>query len=112
VAWRDAARRFGMPGAVAAAALLAMAQVDGLAAAWLAPIALPLLLAVPLSVATSLPALGLWLRRRQLLLTPEEAWTPTVLRRATAYAGAHAAAAARTVSTRELDALGRVARSA
>lgn len=92
VAWRDAARRFGMPGAVAAAAVAAMAQVDGLAALWLAPIALPLLLAVPLSVATSLPSLGLWLRRRQLLLTPEEAWTPTVLRRAMAYAETYTAA--------------------
>jgi membrane glycosyltransferase len=86
VAWRDAARRFGMPGVVAGLAVLAMARVDGLAALWLAPIAAPLLLAVPLSVFSSLPSVGLWLRRRGLLLTPEEAWTPTVLRRATAYA--------------------------
>jgi membrane glycosyltransferase len=92
VAWRDAARRFGVPGTLAALAVLAMAQVDGLAALWLAPIALPLGLAVPLSVATSLPSLGRWLRRHQVLLTPEESWTPTVLRRATPYAQGYAAA--------------------
>lgn len=92
VAWRDAARRFGMPGVVAALAVLAMARVDGLAALWLAPIAAPLLLAVPLSVFSSLPSVGLWLRRRSVLLTPEEAWTPTVLRRAAAYAQRYGAA--------------------
>lgn len=108
VAWRDAARRFGVPGTLAALAVLAMAQVDGLAALWLAPIALPLGLAVPLSVATSLPSLGCWLRRHQVLLTPEESWTPTVLRRATAYAQGYAAAR----STRPVPAALPVAQSA
>ncbi|MGE4551777.1 MAG: glucan biosynthesis glucosyltransferase H, partial [Desulfovibrionaceae bacterium] len=39
---------------------------------WVSPIFIPLILAVPLSVVTSLPGLGNWLRRRGLLLTPEE----------------------------------------
>lgn len=94
VPWGDAARRFGTPGLIAALAVAAMAHADLLAALWLLPIALPLVLAVPLSVASSHVGLGRWARRRQLLLTPEEAWTPTVLRRAAAYAAAASRAAA------------------
>lgn len=51
-------------------------------------VALPLLLAWPIAVASASPALGRWLRRHALLLTPEEAAPPPVLRRAWALANA------------------------
>jgi membrane glycosyltransferase len=92
VPWREAALRFGLPGAAALAVLTLLWRVDVLAALWLLPIALPLLLAVPLCVAASHETLGRNLRRAGLLLTPEEAWAPTVLRRAQQYASAAAAA--------------------
>jgi membrane glycosyltransferase len=92
VPWREAALRFGVPGAVALGVLALLWRVDVLAALWLLPIALPLLLAVPLCVAASYEALGRRLRSAGLLLTPEEAWTPTVLRRARQHATAAIAA--------------------
>jgi len=88
VPWREAGLRFGVPGVVAFAALAMLLRVDTLAALWLLPIALPLVLAVPMCVAASHEALGRWMRRRGLLLTPEEAWTPTVLRKAQQHAAA------------------------
>lgn len=53
-----------------------------------ARVALPLLLAWPIAVASASPALGRWLRRQSLLLTPEEATPPPVPRRAWALADA------------------------
>ena len=47
---------------------------------WVSPIFLPLILAVPVSMLTSRPELGLWLKRRGLLLTPEETDPPRELR--------------------------------
>lgn len=41
---------------------------------WLSPVLLGLIVAVPLSVATSRPTPGAWLRRLGLLLTPEESY--------------------------------------
>lgn len=105
VAWGDAARRFGVPGAVAGVALAITSQVDLLAALWLLPVALPLLLAVPLSVMSSHAAVGKWARKRELLLTPEETWTPTVLRRAWQHAAT--AAIRQTVSVKPLQAAAR-----
>jgi membrane glycosyltransferase len=64
--WRDALRRFG-PWALPAAAVAWLAKVPTLAPVWL-----PLLLAVPLAVWTSRPEVGAWLRRRGLWLTPDE----------------------------------------
>ncbi|KHK01495.1 glucans biosynthesis glucosyltransferase MdoH [Desulfovibrio sp. TomC] len=46
---------------------------------WVCPIFGPLLLAIPLSVATSLPGLGRWLKSLGLLLIPEEVDTPREL---------------------------------
>jgi membrane glycosyltransferase len=79
---RDAAPAL-LPLAGVALAVLGMALMlsDSLAW-WLAPLALPLLLAWPLAVATASPALGRWLQRRGLLLIPEEVAPPTVLRQA------------------------------
>ncbi len=84
--WRDAARPLAPLGLLAVALLGAAWWVDAGAALWLAPVTLPLLLAVPLTVWGSRPALGRWLRRAGLLLTPEETAAPGVLRRAWAAA--------------------------
>lgn len=48
---------------------------------WLSPILLGWLLAVPFVMLTSSERAGEWLRRRRLLLTPEELETPEVLKR-------------------------------
>ena len=82
VTWRDAARRFAPLSAGVAALLVAVLGTDLPMAWWLMPVALPLLLATPLTVLTSRPGLGERARARGLLLTPEELGTPTVLRRA------------------------------
>jgi membrane glycosyltransferase len=86
--WRDAAGPL-LPLALAAAAVLgaSLLWAPGLAI-WLAPMALPLLLALPLVVASADPRLGLALKRAGLLLTPEETAPSPVLQ--SAWAGAQA----------------------
>ncbi|MGA0611004.1 glucans biosynthesis glucosyltransferase MdoH [Caldimonas sp. KR1-144] len=82
IGWRDACARFGVAGALMAG-LFAWLLAGRPTQAWrIAPLALPLLLAVPLSVATSRARIGQALRRRGWLLTPEESQTPPVLRAA------------------------------
>ena len=62
--------------------------MDTSALIWLVPVALPLLLAVPLAVFTSHLPLGSWMRDARLLLIPEESRSPAVLRRAWLHARA------------------------
>lgn len=50
--------------------------------AWMSPTILGLLLAIPLSWASGQLAIGLWLKRRKLLLTPEEGAPPAIATRA------------------------------
>jgi membrane glycosyltransferase len=92
LAWSDAARRL-LPLTAAVAALgMALQLVAPHALAALLPVAVPLLLSVPMAVFTSDVALGTALRLRGLLLIPEEAAaSPPVVRRA----GQHARRAAR-----------------
>ena len=52
--------------------------------AWMSPTILGLLLAIPLSWASGQLAIGLWLKRRKLLLTPEEGEPPAIATRANA----------------------------
>jgi membrane glycosyltransferase len=61
---------------------LAVAAFEPGALVWLAPVALPLLLAVPLVVFTSGVGVGTRARAHGWLLIPEESWSPAVLRRA------------------------------
>jgi len=81
VGWGDAARRFGAVGVLAAVGL-AIGVAVGPTPTWtLLSLAVPLVLAVPLAVFTSRIAPGAWLRGRRLLLIPEEASPPRLLRR-------------------------------
>ncbi len=86
--WRESAPAL-LPLAGAALAVLGLALLlgDGLVL-WVAPLALPLLLAWPLAVLSASETAGRWLRRHGLLLTPEEVAPPPVLRRAWALADA------------------------
>jgi membrane glycosyltransferase len=86
VSWGDAARRF-TPVLIVVAALMGLTlMVDPGAVLWLAPVAVPLLLAIPLTVLTSQNGFGERIRARGLLVTPEESATPPVLRHAWNYA--------------------------
>ena len=82
VSWRDAVARLAPMTVVIGLLGLGVAAINANALIWLAPVALPLLLAVPLTVATSHVDLGAWMRSRGVLLIPEESWSPAVLRRA------------------------------
>lgn len=82
VPWRDAASRLSPITLVVGGIALGMASSQPGALLWMAPVALPLLLAVPLVVFTSHLGLGEWMRARGVLLVPEESRSPQVLRRA------------------------------
>jgi membrane glycosyltransferase len=86
IGWRDALHRFGPTTGVVAAGAVAVLALQPEITLWLAPMALPLMLAVPLTVLTSRSALGQRLLANRLLLIPEEHSAPQVLRRAWAYA--------------------------
>lgn len=75
--------------------------------AWMAPVVLGLVLAIPVSAATGWPALGKAVRRLGLLTTPEERHPPAVLQRAHELACAWA-----TGQPQPTDVLVRVARDA
>jgi membrane glycosyltransferase len=47
----------------------------------MAPVVVGLLAAAPISLVSSSPALGVWLKDHGVLLTPEERHAPEVLRR-------------------------------
>jgi membrane glycosyltransferase len=86
IGWGDAVQRFGPATGVVAAGAAAVLALQPEITLWLAPIALPLLLAVPLAVLTSRSGLGQRLLANRLLMIPEEHSAPAVLRRAWAYA--------------------------
>lgn len=87
IRWADAARQL-LPLTLTVLALAGtVALVDVGALIVLLPVALPLLVSVPLVVLTSHVDFGLWLRSRGLMLVPEEAGSPPVLRRARLHAG-------------------------
>jgi membrane glycosyltransferase len=86
ISWQHAVQRFAPIVAVVVLLVGIALAVEPGAALWLAPVALPLLMAVPLIVLTSRSDVGQRVRARNWLVTPEEASTPTVLRQAWAYA--------------------------
>jgi len=91
VLWRDAGARLAPMTLSILLVALGIASIELGALIWMAPVALPLLLAVPLVVLTSHVELGGWMRGRGLLLIPEESLSPQVLRRAWFHAQAAAA---------------------
>ncbi len=88
VTWREAGARLSPMTIVIGLNALGIAAVRPDALIWLAPVALPLLLAVPLAVLTSDVRLGGWMRDRNVLRIPEESRSPAVLRRAWRHADA------------------------
>jgi membrane glycosyltransferase len=84
--WSEAAARLMPLTSLVAALAAAVAWVNPPAVAALLPVAVPLLLSVPLTVLTSHVGLGAALRARGLLLIPEEAGSPPVLQRARLHA--------------------------
>jgi membrane glycosyltransferase len=88
ISWREAGARLSPMTGVIGLLAAAVAWVDPGALVLLAPVAMPLLLAVPLAVFTSHVSLGGWMRERGLLLIPEESRSPAVLRRAWLHARA------------------------
>lgn len=86
VAWSDALLQLSPMTLAAMAVAVGVAMFNAQALLWLAPVALPLLLAIPVTVLTSHVSLGVWLRARGVLIIPEESWSPAVLRRAWGHA--------------------------
>ena len=80
--WREAAARHGVHTLLAIAWIAAILVTSAAFPWWLSPILAGLLLAIPLSVYTSRVKIGRALRRRGLMLTPEEGDEPRVLREA------------------------------
>jgi membrane glycosyltransferase len=70
---------------------LALAVLDAQMLLYLAPVGLPLLLAIPMTVLSSQVDLGAALRAQRCLLIPEESRAPAVLRRAWQHARAQPA---------------------
>jgi membrane glycosyltransferase len=88
LSWGDAASRLAPMTALVVLQATGVAAIQLGALVWLVPVALPLLLAVPLAVLTSHVALGGWMRSRGVLVIPEESRSPAVLRRAWRHAAA------------------------
>ncbi|MDL2337524.1 MAG: glucans biosynthesis glucosyltransferase MdoH [Pseudomonadota bacterium] len=101
IGWADASNRFALVGAVMLAVAGAALVLEPATLLWLAPVGLPLLLAVPLAVLTSRAGLGERVRALGLLVTPEETRTPTVLLEAAKYAHQNARNRSVTLGWRE-----------
>jgi membrane glycosyltransferase len=86
VSWAEAVQRFAPVSLVVASIAAAMSLAGSSAVLWMMPVGLPLVLAVPFTVLTGSTALGERVRRARLLLVPEEASSPTVLRQAWSFA--------------------------
>ncbi|KAF1021545.1 MAG: Glucans biosynthesis glucosyltransferase H [Paracidovorax wautersii] len=82
VPWKIAAQRFAPMTTVVAVLAAGVAVINPGALVWLLPVALPMMLAIPLAVLTSQTTLGAALRARKFMLIPEESRSPVVLRRA------------------------------
>jgi membrane glycosyltransferase len=79
VGWRDAWGRYGWMSVVGLATAAVLAGDPG-GLLWMSPIILGLVGAPAMAVLSSQPVSGLRIKRAGLLVTPEEAWAPDVLR--------------------------------
>src|SRR6185295_18025678 len=77
-------RRYGWHTAFGSLLALAAYEVSFSLFAWMTPVIVGLLLAIPLAQWSASPAAGRWLRRMKLLLVPEESRAPDILVRANA----------------------------
>lgn len=77
--WSEAVRVHGPASLFACAWLASVYWVNATVFVWLLPVAIPLILAVPLSVYSSRVSLGRALRQLRLFLTPEERRPPPLL---------------------------------
>jgi membrane glycosyltransferase len=77
--WEEARRRHLPQTLFGLAFGLAICFTAPGAALWMAPVILGLVLAIPIAVWTSDPALGAWFERRGLFVTPEELAPPPIL---------------------------------
>ena len=82
VAWGGASAQLAPIAAIVGLLLVGVAALNPDALLWMLPVTLPLVMAVPFTVATGHVELGAWMRSRGALLIPEESWSPAVLRRA------------------------------
>jgi membrane glycosyltransferase len=83
---RDVMRRYGWHTAFGLLLALAAYGVSFSLFAWMTPVIVGLILAVPLAQWTASPETGRRLRRMKLLITPEESRPPEILERANALA--------------------------
>jgi membrane glycosyltransferase len=107
--WREALRRHGVHSLLALAWIGAILVSGAAFPWWLSPVIFGLLVAIPLSAWGSHSAPGRWLRRRGLLLIPEEVHEPHVLREARRYADAWASDPKFADAVRDADTHDRVA---
>jgi membrane glycosyltransferase len=82
VPWRHALQQLAPMSLIVVALAAGIAFIDVSALAWLVPVGLPLLLAIPMTVITSKVGVGTSMRSQNYLLIPEEVKSPAVLRRA------------------------------
>ena len=82
ISWDSATTHFASLVFIVAGLVLFIYNRDADAMIWLTPVVMPLLLVIPITVLTSQTRLGSIIRKRRLLLIPEEAFSPTVLRSA------------------------------
>jgi membrane glycosyltransferase len=84
IPFKDIVRRHRMHTVLGAIAGISAFMIATSLFAWMSPTIVGLLLAIPLSWASGQLALGLWLKRHKLLVTPEEGDPPTIALRANA----------------------------
>lgn len=82
ISWQVAIKQFAFVMLSAVAILILISYTDISAMLWLSPVILPLALVVPIAVLSSRADLGQKIRKQRLLLIPEEAISPTILRSA------------------------------
>ena len=80
--WRDVVRRYGRHTLFGLVLAVAAYEVSFSLFAWMTPVIVGLILAIPLAQWTASPTAGRWLRRIGLLVAPEETRPPEVLQRA------------------------------
>ncbi len=92
IPFRDIVRRHRMHTALGVLAGISAFMIATSLFAWMSPTIVGLVLAIPLSWASGQLALGLWLKRHKLLVTPEEGDPPEIATRANELQGEFAKA--------------------